>query len=111
MRLSRILCRSEAEADNADRGQNNSDIPRKPNSIILLLFIPQEKSAMRIKIKTDKNLTGKFLTPNTRAPYGHEKYDIYLSGSKRETYFVCAEIRIIICKRLTNENTGIPYSK
>ena len=49
MRLSRIsdrfiqievsvLRRSEAEADNADRGLNNSDIVCKPNSIILLLF-------------------------------------------------------------------------
>ena len=33
-----IICRSEAEADNADRSLNNSDILRKPNSIILLLF-------------------------------------------------------------------------
>ena len=41
-----VICRSEAEADNADRGLNNSDILRKPNSIILLLFILQEKSAM-----------------------------------------------------------------
>ena len=29
--------------DNADRGLNNSDILRKPNSIIILLFIPQQK--------------------------------------------------------------------
>ena len=35
-----------ASADNADRGLNNSDILRKPNSIILLLIILQEKSAM-----------------------------------------------------------------
>ena len=31
-----VICRSEAEADNADLGLNNSDILRKPNSIILL---------------------------------------------------------------------------
>ena len=59
-------CPSEAEADNADRGLHNSDILRKPNSIILLLFIPQQKSVMRIKIKTDKNLKDKFLTPNIK---------------------------------------------
>ena len=47
----------------ADRSLNNSDTLRKPNSIILLLFIPQEKSAMRIQIKTDKNYKDKFLTP------------------------------------------------
>ena len=56
MRLSRISelfrprsalsAEAEAEADNADRGLNNSDILRKPNSIILLLFILQGKSAM-----------------------------------------------------------------
>ena len=33
-----VIRRSEAEADNADRGLNNSDIVRKPNSIIILLF-------------------------------------------------------------------------
>jgi hypothetical protein len=33
-----VICRSEAEADNVVRGLNNSDIVRKPNSIILLLF-------------------------------------------------------------------------
>ena len=33
---------------------------------------------MRIQIKADKNLKDKFLTPHTRAPYGHDKYDIYL---------------------------------
>ena len=47
----KVICRSEAEADNADRGLNNSDILRKPNSILLLLFIRHEKSAMRIQIK------------------------------------------------------------
>ena len=51
MRLSRIteiiqtevnvICRSEAEADNADRGLNNSDILKK---------------RMRIKLKTDKKV-------------------------------------------------------
>ena len=56
MRLSRIfriiqtevsvICGSEAEADNADRGLNNSDILQKPNSIIILLF-----TAMRIQMK------------------------------------------------------------
>ena len=35
----------KAEADNADQDLSNSDIQRKPNSIILL-FILQEKSAM-----------------------------------------------------------------
>jgi hypothetical protein len=34
-----VICRSEVEADNADRGLNNSDILRKPNSIIILSFI------------------------------------------------------------------------
>ena len=33
-----VICRSEAEADNVVRGLNNSDIVRKPNSIIILLF-------------------------------------------------------------------------
>ena len=42
----RYLPKPKAEADNADRGLNNSDILRKPNSIIRLLFILQEKSAM-----------------------------------------------------------------
>ena len=64
MRLSRILriiqpedsVISEADADNADRGLNNSDILRKPNSIILLLFISHEKSAIRIQIKSKKFL-------------------------------------------------------
>ena len=64
-------------------------------------------------------------TENMRAPYGHDKYDIYLSSSKFDLdrcniYFACAEIiiiciiiiiinilRIIICTLLTNENTGI----
>ena len=41
-----VIGRSEAEADNTDRDLNNSDILRKANSIILLLFILQEKSAM-----------------------------------------------------------------
>ena len=57
MRLSRIteiiqtevsiICRSEAEADNADRGLNHSDILQKPNSIILLLFIPRKISDVK----------------------------------------------------------------
>ena len=33
-----VICRSEAEADKVVRGLNNSDIVRKPNSIIILLF-------------------------------------------------------------------------
>ena len=49
----------EAEQDTqnySDQGQrslNNSNILRKSNSIILyfLLFIPHEKSAMRIQVK------------------------------------------------------------
>ena len=44
----RYLLKPKAEPDNADRGLNNinSDILRKPNSIILLFFVLQEKSAM-----------------------------------------------------------------
>ena len=46
------------------------------------------------------------------APYGHDKCDIYFSRAKfdldrYEIYFVCTEIRIIICGLLTNKNTGI----
>ena len=52
-----VICLSKAE--NADRGLNNSDILRKPNSIMLLLFILQEKSAMRIRIKKCINLGAK----------------------------------------------------
>jgi hypothetical protein len=40
-----VIFRSEALADNADRGLNVSDILRKPNSIILLLFILQQKQS------------------------------------------------------------------
>ena len=42
----------EAEQDTQnypDQGLNNSVILRKPNSIILLSFIPHEKSAMRVQ--------------------------------------------------------------
>ena len=49
-----VICQSEAE--NADPSLNNSDILRKPNLIFLLLFILQKKSAIRIEIKTNKNL-------------------------------------------------------
>ena len=37
--------RSEAEACNTGRGLNNSDILRKPNSIIPLLFFLQQKQS------------------------------------------------------------------
>jgi hypothetical protein len=40
-----VIFRSEALVDNADRGLNVSDILRKPNSIILLLFILQQKQS------------------------------------------------------------------
>ena len=72
MRLSRIteITQTEvsvifrSEADNADRGLNNSDILRKPNLIILLLFIPYEKSAMRIQVK-NKQFFNIFLNNGT----------------------------------------------
>ena len=80
MRLSRILriiqaevsfiCESRAEVDNADRGLSNSDILQMPNSIILLLLIPRDAN------------TNKKQIVNTWAPYGHNKYNIYLSMSK-----------------------------
>jgi hypothetical protein len=34
-----VICRSEAKADNIDRGLNNSCVMRKPNPIIVLLYI------------------------------------------------------------------------
>jgi hypothetical protein len=40
-----VIFRSDALADNADRGLNVSDILRKPNSIILLFFILQQKQS------------------------------------------------------------------
>ena len=51
MRLSRILkiiWRSKGEADNADRGLNNSDILRKPNSITLILFIATKNTNKKL---------------------------------------------------------------
>jgi hypothetical protein len=42
-----VICRCQAEADNAGRGLNNSDILRKLNSIILLLFRIFETEAKR----------------------------------------------------------------
>ena len=47
---------TSCRTDYADRCLNNSDILRKPNSIILLSSILQEMSALLMKIKTDKNL-------------------------------------------------------
>ena len=55
MKLSRVLRIIQTDVSvisyNADRGLNNSDILQKTNSIILLLFNPHEKSAMRINKK------------------------------------------------------------
>ena len=48
-----VISGRQGKADNADRGLNNSDILRKPNSIILLLFNTHEKSAIRIQIKNN----------------------------------------------------------
>ena len=47
--------RSEAEAYNTDRGLNNSDILRKPNSIIPLLFFLQQKQSSQNYCQNKKN--------------------------------------------------------
>ena len=76
-----------------------------------------------MQIKTDKNLKDKYLTlskfiRDTAEKIRRHRMDMcirintYLSSSKfvldrYEIYFVCAEVRIIICRLLTNENTGI----
>ena len=58
-----VICQSEAEADNVDRGLNNSDILRKLNSIIFLLFILQKNShaGMRLGIEANKKLKVKVI--------------------------------------------------
>ena len=58
-----VICQSEAEADNVDRGLNNSDILHKLNSIIFLLFTLQKKShaVMRLGIEANKKLKVKVI--------------------------------------------------
>ena len=46
-----VICRSEAEEDNTNRGLDNSPYTRKPNSIIVLLFIERIKTNIRKETK------------------------------------------------------------
>jgi hypothetical protein len=113
-----IICQSEAEADNADRSLNNSGILRKPNSIIILLFIiilllfitlllfQTSRSHCQNKI-INKKLTLFFNSCKIPGTYG---YVIYPSCSNGHTRFICdvhvhAEIRKIICRLSTGKNT------
>ena len=80
--------------------------------MIILLFIPHEKSTMKIQIK-NSFLTSfftallKFMGDTAekmhRCRMVNSKFDLDIY----KIYFVCAEIRIIICRLLGNENTGI----
>ena len=94
MRLSRISelfwlrsassAEAKLEADSADRDLNNSDILRKPNSMILLLFILQQKRSSQQKLLSKQNNFTKF--PRSFAI--HAKYRWINTQAPTDTRFI-----------------------
>jgi hypothetical protein len=94
-----VICRSEVEADNAVRGLNNSDILRKPNSIILLSFI----IIILLYIIPLLFKTSRSSRSHCENKIIHAKYRCKNTLAPTDTRFichvhVCTEIRKIICK-------------
>ena len=92
-----VICGSEAEAYNDDRGLNNSDILRKPNSIIILLFVLQQKQRSQQKpLSKEDNFYDNFnatllqFMRNTAPIY---RYDIYQSCPHADTRFIMSAPR------------------
>jgi hypothetical protein len=100
-----------AEADNTDRGLNNSDILRKPNSIIISLFIqffqfsllkPKQNEQKQQKPSSKQNNFTKFpaifqFMQNTAAKIrGHLQIRIYLSCSHADTRYTAILNKVVL---------------